>query len=120
MRSIDSVRLSVSVPKGTAFLRLSIVENGKTLPFRDEVKHTLLDGTVNSGCLAAVATEEEAKEQFAFHLAQAQKKGWSQALPGRMKILAGIPDPPREEGDETQPVAPMELKRRPGRPRKIA
>lgn len=118
MRSIESVKLSVSVAAGTAFLRISLVETGKTLPFRVQLKHTLVDGTENTGLLAAMATEDEAREQFVFHLGQAQKKGWTQALSTRAKLLPGVPDPP-SDGEEA-PSLPVPAKRGPGRPRRVA
>lgn len=120
MRTIEKMRLTAELEKGgAAELVLSLVEKGKVLPFQVHVTHQGPTTAKTKGVLAAVNTEKDAREQYDFHLEEAGKKGWFQALPGRMKIWPGIPDPTGAFAEGAQVPAPPRPKRKPGRPRKV-
>lgn len=118
MRTIEKIRLVADVAAGEAELTLRLVEKGKVLPFQVLVTHKGPTSTLAKGLLAAVNSEADGREQYDFHVQEAGKKGWAQALPGRAKVWTGVPAPDgtMPDGQRALPVAPM--KRKPGRPRK--
>lgn len=107
MRTIESK----SYEAGGARLKLLFVEAGKILPFRVQSQH-VVDGEQSNGTLAAVADEDEGREQFEFNCSNAEKAGWALTARG-LKLIALPPPPAASALDEETPQ-----KKRPGRPRK--
>lgn len=110
MRTIESK----SYENEGARLKLSLVENGKTLPFRVMCRHAPAKGSAKAGTLAAVADDEAGREQFEFHCQAAEGQGWAPAI--RVRLLDSIPPPPSGVPAAAPSGAPM--KRKLGRPRK--
>lgn len=111
MRTIDSQRFTAECSNGEASLVLRLVEKGKKLPFQVLVSHEGPTSGKSAGTLAAMETEDDAREQYDFHVDAAEKKGLSKALSGRVKLWPGVPAP------DSLPVAEAPKKKL-GRPRK--
>jgi len=119
MRTIEKKRFTVDLAKGTAELVLRLVEKGKVLPFQVLVTHKGPTRGKAAGVLAALPSEEEAGEQYEFHIQQAVRKGWYEALPGGMKRWAGVAEPDGEIPGAADAPPPPPARRKPGRPRKV-
>jgi len=113
MRTIESQRFVADVANGTAQLHLKLVEKGKQLPWQVLVTHEGPTSGKSAGTLAAMATEEEGRDQYEFHLDAAEKKGWTKALSGRVKLWPGVPEPDSIGAPAAEPA-----RRKPRRPRK--